>query len=77
MGSEMCIRDRIGVNGLLPDMFGDIAWGGSSVFKDTLACLGRQRIKYALVSRRRDLDRARDIRILNGWLNRRLNGVKS
>lgn len=66
----------IGVNGRLPSMFGGIVWGSSSVLQDTLGFLGRQQIKYDLVSRRRDLDRARDLRILNGWLSRRLNRLK-
>ena len=63
----------VGVNGSLPDIFGDMAWGSSLVFENTTVSLDLQRINYELVPRRQDIDRIRDLRMTNGWLYRRLN----
>lgn len=66
----------IGTNGLLPDIFGDMGWGSSSVFGNTITSLDRQRIDYDLVGQRQDIDRPSDLRRTNGWLRRKLNRLR-
>ncbi|MGH8579465.1 MAG: TIGR04282 family arsenosugar biosynthesis glycosyltransferase [Gammaproteobacteria bacterium] len=62
----------IGLRRLLPELFRDMAWGGSEVLETTRLRLGRLGVPWAELPLRWDLDRPQD---LARWLNRRRFGV--
>ncbi|MGH8659326.1 MAG: TIGR04282 family arsenosugar biosynthesis glycosyltransferase [Gammaproteobacteria bacterium] len=63
----------IGLRRPLPELFRNMAWGGSEVLKTTRLRLGRLGVLWAELPLRWDLDRPQD---LSRWLNRRRLGLR-
>ncbi len=62
----------IGIRGALPDIFGDLDWGGAGVLRQTVRRLRRLRIPYRIGRWWYDIDRASDLAFLAADLEQRI-----
>jgi uncharacterized protein len=65
----------VGVRGPVPDIFGDLNWGGATIMKQTLQTLRRLRIPYRMGRWWYDIDRVADLAFLAADLELRICGA--